>query len=304
MNNPNHVSYGVCDIRVALSQKKTGVDVFKVNHAILNDCFEEQDWPKTGKKARRMEFDLEGIGPKVVIDKIGNNMIFRLTPMIYAYDISPLTYMQYFAESAGFLIDNHVIVPPDAKPEDTGEALLFKNSKGEPYKDSRDWAIMEFVGSGSFCATLLGIVPLPDDLKPVKQDWTMLSLGWDFSAKPYKGKQAILARVRHPGQLCVDIMESKNAFSFFTELQALGMRKKKDYLRRRLTEFAIKIFGSERDAYRLFSKVREGKKQMDYDRVKQQNINPKDLLAFGFGRHFSQKNYANFYPETIKAFTW
>ena len=301
MNHPSRVSYGVCDIRVSLSQTKRNERRYRVNHPLLNEVAEEQDWPKTGKKARRMFFEFEGIGPKVIIDKIGNNIIFRLTPMIYGYDISPLTYMQYFAESAAFLVDNRIIVPPDAEPEDTGDKLAFKNGRGEPYKDNRDWAIMEFVDTGGFCATLLGVIPLPDDLEPVKRDWTMLSLGWDFRAKPYKGKQAICARVRVPGKDAVDIMESTNAFNFFTELQALGMDRRKDYLRRRLAKFATLLYGLNK-ANRMFTALQNVPGSIKHNAIK--GLDMEELLAFQFSRHFSQKNYANFYPDTIEAFTW
>lgn len=295
--NDKRLSAGVSDLSVILQQKKANTQRFKVNHALVNQMFDEE-WKQGNTKCMRTEYELAEGMPSVIIDIIGTNIVFRLTNLIPKYDLQPATYMRYFAEAAAFLVDNHAIVPPDAETTDEGEKLVFKKLCGSPYLDSCDWAIMELSDYGTVSATLLSLIPMSENVNPRDRDWCMLSNSWDYKAKAYKGMQALCARGRFTGREIVeyDVLEATNSLNLYACLLGIANAKDKTYLRRRLGKFVLDLFKSEVEALKLYSASPRSSRMNPYKQSSK--VKAKDLLEFQISSAFSSVNFCS-YPETI-----
>lgn len=212
--------YRLAGVGVTLQQTVKTEKRFRINHALIRDAF-TLDWESKDKKLScySAAFDIEHLNRTVIIQVIGNNVLFDLQQIAREYALCPMTYMQAYAEAAAFLLDNHLIIPADAKPGDEGDKLIFKSDSGRVYQDTREWAVMELVECGNVTTIMSFLLPCDT---PVERDGAFDTSGYRITAKSATedgGKyQEIRVMVRSKGRTMIDALESINNGEYFRNL--------------------------------------------------------------------------------------
>ena len=213
------IDYSLTGVGVTLQQTRKDKRRFKANHALISQAWKE-NWVSKDKKLKSQSITYEheqNLGP-VEVTLIGNNLMFNLSHFADFYGYCPLTYMQLFGYAFGFLVDNHFIVPPDAKPGDDGGALLFKCEKtGKRYMDNADVGILELVDQGRVTTVLDFFLPVTES--PIAAAKAFDAAGYAIEARVTSdSRQHFRIKVRSKGSLMLDALEGLNHNDYFRAL--------------------------------------------------------------------------------------
>lgn len=218
MTDRPDISYNMSGLGITLRQTADGKKRFKPNHAYIAESWKE-NWVSRDKKLKSQSIVYEhqqNLG-SVNITLIGNNLMFDLSGFTQRYSYCPLTYMQLFGYAFGFLVDNHFIVPPFAKPSDTGDALIFKDeSTGKKYVDNADVGILELVDQGRVTTVVDYRMRATDS--PIEAETKFDSNGYSIEASVENDQQLFRVKVRSKGRTMVDALEAMNNNEYFKEL--------------------------------------------------------------------------------------